>query len=81
MTAHARCVRRLQKMLIETARQLEKISERLPEEISSYPLTAYEIDIVLMRDGQTCSFPLIGVYTSSMVLPEKEADGSCEQGQ
>lgn len=81
MTAHARCVMRLQEMLIEAARQLEKISERLPEEISSYPLTAYAIDIVLMQDGQTWPFPLIGVHSSSMVPPEKEADGSCEQGQ
>lgn len=61
MTAHERCVERLQLMLRESADQLKKIADRLPEEITSRPLRKYGISITLLEYGQTYPTPMIDI--------------------
>lgn len=77
MTAHEKCIKKLQEMLRGSARKLEELADRLPEDLSPYPLSKYELEIQLMNDGHLYPFPMIYITHSCWAPREEEnADGA-----
>ena len=72
LTAHERCIKKLQALLRESAQKLEQLADRLPEDLSPYPLSKYVLEIELMNDGHTYPFPLIYITHSCMAPRDEE---------
>lgn len=77
MTAHERCIKKLQELLRASAQKLDQLADQLPESCSPYPLSKYTLEIELMADGVVHPFPLIFI-THSCWAPkdDEEAENS-----